>query len=314
MNKRTQHHARALALGLTCIAACDPAKLGTLEANATTGTDGGTAGQDSQSDDGGGASTVSATGNATDGSDPSFPGGTAGPEEDSGVESTATTESSTGGSETGEGAPCDIFAQDCPEGQKCNPYAQGGNTWNADGCFGAGDGAIGDECIVEGSGTSGVDSCAVGGMCWNVDPESNTGVCIEVCSGSADAPACVTVGTSCAIANDGVLAVCVADCDPLLQDCPDSEGCYGFDDGFSCFPDGSQEQGAYLDVCSYYNACDPGLICVAESAVAGCLESSCCTPYCDVDVPVCPETSAGCVPYYPDGGAPAGLESLGFCS
>jgi hypothetical protein len=299
MNKRSHRNARAFALGLTCITACDPAKLGTLEANATTGTVGQ---DDDEASDDSDASTVSATGNS---GDSTFPGSTTG---------TATTESSTGGSEAGEGANCDIFAQDCPDEQKCNPWADDANLWNAVGCFGAGDVAIGDECIVEGSGTSGVDNCVIGGMCWNVDPESNTGTCIELCSGTVDAPVCTTPATSCAILNAGVLPLCVAACDPLAQDCDDGLGCYGFDDRFGCFPDGSQEQGAYLDQCSYYNTCDPGLSCVSGDSVAGCGGAGCCTPLCDLGAPVCPETSAGCVAYFPEGEAPIGLESVGFCS
>ncbi len=49
--------------------------------------------------------------------------------------------------------PCDVFKQDCPEGEKCSAYADdGGTSWNASKCVPVnGDGQPGEPCTVEGS-------------------------------------------------------------------------------------------------------------------------------------------------------------------
>jgi hypothetical protein len=86
---------------------------------------------------------------------------------------------------------------------------------------------------VEGSGTSGIDTCELGAMCWNVDTDGD-GTCIEICSGSSDDPQCTTPGTTCAIANGGAIAVCMPTCDPLIGDCPAGQGCYPVGEALAC--------------------------------------------------------------------------------
>ncbi len=57
---------------------------------------------------------------------------------------------------------CDVWTQDCPEGQKCMPWANDGNTtWNATKCspVDPNPGQPGDSCISEDFGYSGVDDC-----------------------------------------------------------------------------------------------------------------------------------------------------------
>lgn len=113
---------------------------------------------------------------------------------------------------------CDLWRPDCPTGQKCMPYAQdGGNVWNATRCapLDVAAGQPGDSCRVEGSGTSGVDSCGISSMCWDVDPETSEGTCIAFCEGSADSPVCSDPNTQCSITNDGALILCLPKCDPL---------------------------------------------------------------------------------------------------
>ena len=107
---------------------------------------------------------------------------------------------------------CDLFAQDCPEGDKCMPWANdGGDQWNATRCSPVEDdaGVIGDECTADGSGVSGLDDCELGAMCWEVD-DMNMGTCVEMCVGSSGDPLCPP-GTWCYLGSDGSLAVCLED-------------------------------------------------------------------------------------------------------
>ena len=51
----------------------------------------------------------------------------------------------------------------------------GGGAWNATKCeeIPPEPDGVGEPCTVEISGTSGVDTCVLGAMCWDVDPETN---------------------------------------------------------------------------------------------------------------------------------------------
>ncbi|MEM6293443.1 MAG: ribulose phosphate epimerase [Myxococcota bacterium] len=220
-------------------------------------------------------------------------------------------------------AECDLWTQDCDTGEKCMPWANdGGSSWNASKCTmeDSEPGQPGDACTVEGSGVSGVDSCAVGSMCWDVDEENN-GTCVAFCGGSAEAAICDDPTTSCIIANDGFLPLCLTVCDPLLQDCGDGSACYPGDDGFVCVPDASgPDLGAFGDPCEFTNACDPGLLCAGAAAVPGCESARCCTDFCDLSDPEpavgCGGLAGGqeCVGIFPEGQAPPGSEDTGFCA
>jgi hypothetical protein len=214
---------------------------------------------------------------------------------------------------------CDIWAQDCPEGEKCMPWDNaGGNSWNATRCspLDPNPGQPGDACTVEGSGVSGIDDCDLASMCWNVDPETNMGTCVGFCEGSEANPVCPNPGTGCSITNEGVLILCLPFCDPLLQDCSETEACYPEPNGFFCSPDASGEMGLYGDPCEYLNVCDPGLFCADAAAVPGCAGSiGCCSEYCDISdpMPVCMGTGQECTAFYEAGQAPPGYENVGVC-
>ena len=221
-------------------------------------------------------------------------------------------------------AECDVWDQDCPEGEKCAPWANdGGTSWNSLQCVPIQNdpGQPGDPCTVEGSGVSGHDTCDVASMCWNVDPETNEGVCAAFCQGSESNPVCDDPTTSCVIANDGVLILCLPNCDPLLQNCPDGQACYPGDTQFVCVPDASgPDLGAYGDPCEFTNACDPGLLCVGAAAVPECTSAECCSEFCDLDAPdpdsECQGQGAGqqCLALFEEGQAPPGAEAYGFCA
>lgn len=266
--------------------------------------------------------------------DPSITSATesSGADDPSGDEDPSDGESSTGCSFIGCNDPtggcaggqceCDVWAQDCPQGEKCNPWANdGGNSWNATKCVPLSDSPAqpGDPCEAEGGGVSGLDNCDASSMCWNVD-ETNMGVCIAFCSGSEAAPVCEDVGSTCAIANDGVLILCLPSCDPLMSDCDEGQACYPADDSFACVFDASADNGAYGDPCEFTNVCDPGLWCAPAAGVPDCATANCCTPFCDQSDPNadadCPGAAGGqeCVPWYDENQIPPGFEDVGTCA
>ncbi len=218
---------------------------------------------------------------------------------------------------------CDIFAQDCPDGEKCMPWGNDGGSWNATRCspISENPGQAGDECTVEGSGTSGIDDCDIGVMCWDVDPKTNIGTCVAMCTGDSANPLCEDPDTTCSIANNGAIVLCLPICDPLLQDCPAGQACYPVAEDWVCGPDASGEMGAYGDPCEFINVCDAGLICLDATATPNCVGASgCCTEVCDVTDPAGDAQCTGqpegqtCQVWYEEGSAPPGYEDVGACS
>ncbi len=218
---------------------------------------------------------------------------------------------------------CDVWMQDCPEDEKCMPWANdGGSSWNATRCSPVSDspGQVGDECMVEGSGVSGIDNCDVSSMCYYVDPETNVGTCVGFCEGSPEVPTC-DAGFLCSIANNGVLILCRAECDPILQDCQGTAACLpaAGTDGFVCIIDASGEGGAAGEPCEFLNSCDPGLFCADAPVVPGCtMSAGCCSDFCDLTEMMpddaCTLMDQMCVPAFEEGMVPPGLEHVGICA
>lgn len=221
---------------------------------------------------------------------------------------------------------CDLFAQDCPEGEKCTAWSTTGGAWDAVRCVPVvpDPDQVGEPCTAEESASSGLDSCDLGSMCWNVDEVTLTGTCVAICTGSADDPSCEEPGTSCAITNGGAIVLCLPTCDPIVQSCPEGEGCYPVEDAWFCSSDGSGELGGYGDPCAFINVCDPGLVCLDASMVPpgqACEGGAgCCTEVCDLADPAgdlqCTGAPEGqiCQPWYEAGMAPAGYEDVGVCT
>jgi hypothetical protein len=215
---------------------------------------------------------------------------------------------------------CDFLIQDCPPGFKCNAWANdGGGSWNATKCvpIAPDPGEVGDPCTVEGSGTSGIDSCELGAMCWDVDPKTNEGVCVAYCQGDAANPFCEDPDTIC---EGREVLLCLPLCCPLEQDCPEGQGCYAVSDSFSCAPDASGDQGAFGDSCEFINVCDPGMVCLDSSVVPPGLPcegaAGCCTPFCVAGSSWCSELdpTMDCMPWYEEEDqAPPGFEHTGVC-
>ncbi len=261
------------------------------------------------------------------------------PNEDTGTPPATGGMDDTGGSGTGEmttgvgfimepdgsgvGFECDLFAQDCPEGEKCMPWSNDATTWNATRCSPIADnpGQPGDSCIVEGSDISGIDDCDIGAQCWDVDSETNIGTCIAMCTGDQANPICEDPDTSCTIANDGAIVLCLPACDPILQDCPEGQACYPVQEDWICAPDESGEMGVYGDACEFINVCDPGLICLGAASTPNCQGAAgCCTEVCDLGDPTgdaqCTGAAEGqtCQAWYEEGAAPPGFEDIGACA
>jgi len=220
-----------------------------------------------------------------------------------------------GGSGTIE---CDVFRQDCRPGQKCAAWADDGATaWNATKCVEVtGDGAPGEPCTAIGGGVSGMDDCAFGAMCWDVD-QSNHGTCIALCTGAPEAPQCLP-GFHCPLVSEGVLNLCFADCDPLLQDCPADDLCIPGPDYFTCTFDASGDLGKTNDPCEFANACDPGLMCLDTAAASSACQpgsTGCCQPFCKFPNSPCPNPDQQCIPFFdPMQPIPPGYESVGICA
>ena len=228
--------------------------------------------------------------------------------------------SSTGGATDESGEPvtiCDPWAQDCPDAnQKCVPYDESGeNVWNALKCIDIDPAPlpVGSPCLHPGSVADPSDNCEKGAICWDVDLDTKMGTCVAQCEGTPDAPIC-GAGTSCNIANGGVLTLCLADCDPLGQDCGQDQLCILAGDMWSCVDDGSEDQGQAFDSCEFVNSCDPGLACLTSALPIECdpEAAGCCLPLCDVSAPnTCPGADLVCASWYEDELAPPGKENLG---
>jgi hypothetical protein len=276
-----------------------------------------------------------------------MPGTSVGTNATTGFTTTTTTDATTGTNDTGivdtgseadtivttvgfiYGAPdgggvnieCDVWAQDCPRGEKCMPWANdGGSSWNATRCspIEPDPMGVGETCTVEDSGVSGIDDCELGAMCWNVDADTLMGTCVAQCSGTEANPEC-PADFSCMISNAGTLTLCLPSCDPLAPACAANEICAPVDDQFFCLPDFSGDAGVHGDPCEFITACDPGLFCANSGEVPGCEGSiGCCAEFCDTTITAdqqCTGFADGedCVPWFMDGEAPMGLEQLGAC-
>ena len=223
--------------------------------------------------------------------------------------------------DTSGGSPieCDLWTQNCPDGQKCMPWANDGSTtWNATKCTDImpNAGMPGDPCTVQGNAVSGVDSCVKAAMCWDVSQDTGIGTCVGFCIGSQEAPTCPPL-YNCVISSVPVLILCLPGCDPLAQACPDMDLCIPqpMGDGFVCVLDASGDMGQQNDPCEYANACKPGLVCSDPNDAIECdpRAPGCCLPLCDLTTPKCTNQGAQCVSWHEPGMAPPGLEHVGLC-
>jgi hypothetical protein len=208
----------------------------------------------------------------------------------------------------GDGGPvtieCSTADNDCPDGEKCMPWANdGGSEWNASRCapLAPDPGAIGDACSFEGSQWSSVDDCETGAICVG-NGEVGAGRCIELCAGGCDTPGTVCIG-------EDPFGMCFVPCDPFAPVCAVDEVCVGFGAGTYCMP-ALPPLAGYGEECTGAHSCESGLFCSA-TALPTC-GNTCCTALCDVTQPdACPEAAGGIV--CTDARWPPPFENIGTC-
>lgn len=199
------------------------------------------------------------------------------------------------------------------------PYANdGGGAWNASGCFPIADDPDqpGDPCTVEGSASSGLDSCDIGAICWGVNADTNEGICTPQCTGSEIAPSCSDPTRTCTFGSDGVLTLCLPVCNPLIPEtCPEENtACHPIYNGMVCGPDLSGPDGGPFQSCEFEYDCGPGTVCATSSLAEACTPETgtCCLPWCDLNSPDCP-AGMSCEPWFREGSALPGLVTVGIC-
>ena len=310
-----------LPLALLGVGCTEPIQLGDTQAQAATGA------TDNPAVD----TSNGPTNGATDRPDPS---GTGGP---STTPATIGADEGSGSSEgevmfimdpdTPDVPYCNSWDNDCPRGEKCTFWASnGGGAWDSTRCVPLVDNpdGLGEACEVTDGAASGLDTCDAQMMCWDVDSATNLGHCIGLCIGSASDPTCADSCSSCVVGG-GPLALCLHQCHPVLQDCPDGEACYPLGDTFACAPNVSGDKGRAGEACEYVNGCDPGTLCRSpDTWPPGACDprAYCCIPTCDTQAAdSCPNTPEGvvCVPWYAEDQAPPATEchdwsDVGLCT
>lgn len=210
---------------------------------------------------------------------------------------------------------CSLWSQDCPDGEKCNVWANdGGSAWNATKCVAVDPSPdkVGESCRVLGGSASGEDTCEVGAFCWDVDPNTGEGMCVNYCIGGESSPDCASPAEQPAIGKE--FCLCLPTCDPTLNDCPVGCGCYGFDNTFQCVPDASGERGVFGDECNYINACDPGLACINPAAIDPDSEAGgICSRFCSFQYVDTCSGDLECIPWFEEGYTPPEFEHVGIC-
>lgn len=213
--------------------------------------------------------------------------------------------------DTSPDTACDPFAQDCPEGEKCVPYASTGGNWDANKCVPiTGDKQPGETCSYGGV-VEATDDCDASSHCWdvmNVDGEL-MGVCTPFCKGSPDDPQCPEM-TSCLIANEGTITLCVATCDPVAQDCPEGMLCVEGNPLPLCIFTGGGDEGIGMP-CDQIAQCPSGTVCMSAAVLPECPATACCAQFCSLEDPSCLQEGAECVPFLDE--LPPGYEDVGVC-
>lgn len=221
-----------------------------------------------------------------------------------------------------EGQPCSVWNQNCPEGQKCAPYAEcGAPYWTTAICIPIMENPAqpGDPCFAVGE-IGGIDNCDMGSYCWHRN-ERGTGTCVLLCKGSGEAPYCEDPESACVVdSGESTLGWCLSRCDPLKDDCAHpQENCVPQVSDFVCWPILPDPGQPVHGTCMQIEACEKGLVCIASNSALECDQDAlgCCEPYCDLTVPdpnaQCPSVGQACVPFF-EGSPPPGDEDVGVCA
>jgi hypothetical protein len=172
--------------------------------------------------------------------------------------------------------PCDVFCDNCPQGQKCAI-----NAMNQPQCLADGNVATGQPC-----GQQGVDDCVAGDVCIRITLGGAT-ECAQSCRVDADC----RNGGRCDITLNGVnLQLCT---DPITgcQPVPPQAGC----NGGACYVlDGTGDTGCHAPAgvggacaaCASQYDCAAGFVCFGGSNL--CLGAVGCLRLCHPAAPACP--------------------------
>lgn len=205
---------------------------------------------------------------------------------------------------------CDLFVKTCPPDTKCTFVDP-----DTFACV-----AVSDDGLPAGSpcttGMGGTDDCDATSVCWDGDPDTDTGTCMAYCTGTQDAAQCTDPDAVCAEFAPDVFRLCIPRCDPLVQDCPMGQLCSADQSLFRCVPDQSSGLGLPAAPCDTSAACNPGLFCANPPLVPGCepIKAGCCSEFCDQDAPNCSLPGQTCVPWFSEGEEiPPELADLGAC-
>lgn len=194
---------------------------------------------------------------------------------------------------------CKSWTQDCPDGKKCAPFLESdGGGWSAKCVPIMGAQQPGEPCVVLDHAASGLDNCIEGATCWFYD-ESLVGTCLMLCLGLGEF-ICTDI-SHCALAADGVVNLCIPDCNPLIQDCPDGDLCIPVGSHFECILDASRGGGQFNDSCEFDNACAKGLVCLDTAAASIACDPqtpACCQPFCNFPDGACPNPDQKCRQWY----------------
>lgn len=276
-------------------------------------------GGDSEASNGGTDSSQGSTGAAPDSSSGATPTGESGGE----TSVTPTGDTNPMPDMGGSGGQCNLFKQDCNDGEKCTAYTLDGGIFpNGTKCVPeTGDKMPGEPCALDGQFGDGTDNCAAGALCLDID-NSGKASCVAYCGGTMDNPTCPNED-KCAFLFEPTVPLCFPACNPLAQDCPDDEACVPNiaalgSEYFVCMPLVFPEiPGQYGDACYAISGCDRGFQCIFAENVPNCKgDMYCCSSWCDVTNPdTCKEfdDTIGCVPWYEEGSATPGYENVGIC-
>ncbi len=174
---------------------------------------------------------------------------------------------------------CDPGQQDCPEGQKCTPYATLESCCVDSTRCAPIVGALGPAAPCTRADDN--DDCGPGLLCLGAQSGgSGPGTCVALC----DVEDPTTCGADrCVQFNEGALPLCRPACDPLAQDCPEGQACYAVltEQAFTCLTSAfAPGHGGAGEPCATISACRPGLLCTVAAELEGCTAELCCTPLC----------------------------------
>lgn len=203
---------------------------------------------------------------------------------------------------------CDPWAQDCPAGEKCS-WEQIDELAQTRCVPVEADAKLpGEPCTVFGEPGSADDDCALGSLCSHVGA-FNEGVCMALCGGSPNRPICASEHAVCRLCLD-CPSLCVPVCDPLAQDCDLDFACVADSGSFACRPSARIGTGSLGDPCEYSFQCQASYACVDGQSIPGCAGAGCCSPFCSIADPNCPQDMS-CVPWFE--GDDALIPDLGIC-